>query len=110
LEQGAKEKSGVAEHSTQSSHRVKFHDPEMLAKTLGNMDRHVKESKEMKFHPDNMNIEEGLKLSKAWSPITSLLRCSNTHTHHDNHKMTQRGACKNKIKLFHTRLSNTVKG
>jgi hypothetical protein len=73
------DKSRVAEHSTEASHRLKFHDPAALAKTSGNMNRHVKEAIEIKFHPENINREEGLKLSKAWNPITRVLRRSNTY-------------------------------
>jgi hypothetical protein len=45
------------------------------------MDRLVKEATEIKLHPDNINREEGFKLSKAWNPSSSILRHSKTHTH-----------------------------
>jgi hypothetical protein len=45
---------------------------EVVAKTSGYMG-HVKEATEIKFLPDNINREEGFKLSKAWNPSTSLL-------------------------------------
>jgi hypothetical protein len=44
------------------------------------MDRLVKVATEIKLHPDDMNREEGFRLSKAWNPSTKLLRDTNTHT------------------------------
>jgi hypothetical protein len=73
-------KSAVAEHSTESGHRIKFHETEGLAETSGYMERLVKEAIEINLNPENINREERFKLSKAWNPRTSLLRHSNTHT------------------------------
>jgi hypothetical protein len=69
----------VAELSTESDHRIEFHQTESLAKKTGYMDRLVAEPTEIKLHPDIINREEGFKLSKALNPSTGLIRRSNTY-------------------------------
>jgi hypothetical protein len=62
----------VAEHSIDSGHRIEFNETEVLAKTSRYMDRLVKEATKINLHPDNINREEGFKLTKAWNPSTRL--------------------------------------
>jgi hypothetical protein len=69
----------VAEHSTESGHGIKFRETEALVKISGYMARLVREAIEIKLGQDNINKEEGFKLSKAWNPSTSILRHSNAH-------------------------------
>jgi hypothetical protein len=73
------DKSTVAEHSIESSHWIRFHETEVLAKTTGCTDRLVKEAIAIILHLDNINGEEGFKLGKTLNPSTSLLRHSNKH-------------------------------
>jgi hypothetical protein len=61
----------VAEHSNESDHQIKFQDTEVLAKTSGYTDWLVKGAIEIKLHPNNINKEEGFKLSKTWNPGTT---------------------------------------
>jgi hypothetical protein len=51
----------VAEHSIESDHRIEFHEPEVLAKTSGHMNRLVKEAITVKLHPDNI-VTRGMEL------------------------------------------------
>jgi hypothetical protein len=44
---------------------IKFHETEVLAKTSGVMNRLVKEPIEIGLRLNNINREEGFKLSKA---------------------------------------------
>jgi hypothetical protein len=65
----------------------------------------------MKLQPDNINREDGLKLSKARNLSTTLLRHSNSHR--ENPKKTHRRACKKEEKTIDnmdTRLSDMVIG
>jgi hypothetical protein len=73
---------------------MKFSETEVLTKTPGYTDRFVKKTIEIKWHPDNICGEEGLKLSNAWNRSTSLLRHHNTHTRRENPKKTQRRTSK----------------
>jgi hypothetical protein len=87
LKQGAKnmsglyqpDKSAVAEHSTESGHRIKFHETEVPAKTSRLHGPTCQRSTEIESNPDNIKREKGFKLSKVWNPSTSLLRHSTTH-------------------------------
>jgi hypothetical protein len=53
------DKSSLAEHSTESGHRIKFHGTEVLSKTPGSTNELAKEAKEIKLHADSINREEG---------------------------------------------------
>jgi hypothetical protein len=60
-------------------HWVKFQEPEALAKTSDYMDQLVKEATETRLHPNNINREEGFRLSKAWHLTVRLLKLSDAH-------------------------------
>lgn len=49
------DKSALAEHSTESGHRIKFHGTKVLAKTSGSTNELAKEAKEIKLHGDSIN-------------------------------------------------------
>jgi hypothetical protein len=57
------DKSAVAEHSRELHHRIKFKNTKVPAKTTGCMDRFVKEAIEIRLHSNNVNREEGYKLT-----------------------------------------------
>jgi hypothetical protein len=59
--------------STGSSHQIKFHETKVTAKTSDCMNRLVKEAIAIKLYPDNINREEGFKLSEALYPSIRLL-------------------------------------
>jgi hypothetical protein len=64
---------------TESGSWIKFHKNEVLAKIWGYVDRLLKEAIKIKLQSDNINREEGLKLSKSRTPCTNLLKHCNTH-------------------------------
>jgi hypothetical protein len=68
----------VAEHSTESSHWIKFQKTEVMAKMSDHMDLIVKEATEIILHLNNINREEGFKLSESWNPSSRLLGHTNT--------------------------------
>jgi hypothetical protein len=70
----------VTEHSTESGHRIESPETKVLAKTSGYMDELVRETVDVKLHPDNINREEGFKHIKAWNPTTRILGHSKIHT------------------------------
>jgi hypothetical protein len=101
----------VAEHSIELDHWIMFHETEVLAKTSGHMGGLVKEATEIKLHPDNINREEGFKVSKAWNPRTRLLRHSSTHAPQKSQEDTEKGMLTRKnTDIRDSRASNMVIG
>jgi hypothetical protein len=66
------EKSAVAERSVDLGHHIQFHNISVLATKTQCMDRIVREAIKIELHPNNMNRDVGLCLSKSWK----LLICS----------------------------------
>jgi hypothetical protein len=89
----------VAEHRTETWHRTKCNETEVLDKTSGYKDRLVKEAIE-KLHPDNINIEEGFKLSTTENLGASLYRHCHAHTSRKSKK--DRRACQKENKKLTT--------
>jgi hypothetical protein len=68
------EKSAVAEHSINTSHRIDFSSTPVLEKTAGYMDRLVKEAIEIRLNTRNFNRDDGFTLSQSWYPVINMLR------------------------------------
>jgi hypothetical protein len=64
----------VAEHSIEAGHNIDFNNITILDKVTGYMDRIVKEAIEIRLHPNNFNRDRGFTLSRAWQPVTNMLK------------------------------------
>jgi hypothetical protein len=72
------DKSALAEHGFNHSHRILLQDTEILSTKTGYLDRFITEATEVYLHPNNMNREDGLILSSSWQPILRRLKAINT--------------------------------
>jgi hypothetical protein len=61
------------EHCSQTGHIIDFEEATILVRSMGYMDRLVKEAIEMRLHPNNFNRDSGLMLNHAWGPLIHLL-------------------------------------
>jgi hypothetical protein len=62
------EKSAVAEHSINAGHQIDFNNVSVLDRASGYMDRLVKETIQIRLNQNNFNRDNGLTLSRAWTP------------------------------------------
>jgi hypothetical protein len=63
------EKSVVAEHSINLGYQIQLLNTNILTKQSRRTDWVIREVIEIKLHPDNMNREDGLSLSRVWKPL-----------------------------------------
>jgi hypothetical protein len=68
------EKSVVAEHSINLGYHILLHNTSIPAKKSRYMDRIIWEAIENEIHPNNINREDGLSLSRSRKTLTCDLR------------------------------------
>jgi hypothetical protein len=68
------QKSSLVEHSWTSSHHVCLENAKVVAKVDNYGRRKVMEALEIELNPNNLNMDDGWKLSESWRPLLVDLR------------------------------------
>jgi hypothetical protein len=63
----------VAEHSINLDHRIQLQNTTILSTKSRYMDQMIREAIE-KLQPNNMDREDGLRLSRSWKPFIHALK------------------------------------
>jgi predicted GIY-YIG superfamily endonuclease len=61
--------SSLAEHSLKTKHHICLENTEILAKEDHFFRRRIREALEIMKHPNNMNRDGGLEVSRSWLPL-----------------------------------------
>lgn len=69
-------KSALAEHSHHTSHHICLENDRIIAKIGNYTKRKVRERIEIELTLENLNRDEGGKLSETWKPVVQILQAS----------------------------------
>ena len=70
-------KSALAEHVHSSSHYICIEDVKLVRKEDHYLKRKIKEAIEIEKRKNNLNRDDGLKLSNTWKPLIETLKANN---------------------------------